>query len=153
MKKMMAQLLLITFSLSTFATQPQNEVKNIVKKYDYLLTSHPQAHEADFRAETIESFEDELNTFIDSASDEELKAGFATIINQIPSQEKRASFLKILSNSSDAELAKYLSDPELLSQSIQGEGANFFMGLNTFGSIAVIAIGAFVLYAAINTAS
>lgn len=110
---------------STVGVKSNNDIARIVTKYDYLLTSHPQAHEEDFKQETLKKYKAELSTASKSLSKEELQVEIKKLIAKIPTAEDRAAFNKVLASSSKEELAKMVTSPELLSQALRGQGANF----------------------------
>lgn len=119
--------LMLVFSsyAGTVGLKSNNDIGRIVKKYDYLLTSHPQAHEADFRKATLESFNTELSAVSKSLTKEELEVEIQKLIAKVPTQADRDAFNKVLATSSKEELAGMLSNPNLLTQALRGQGANF----------------------------
>jgi hypothetical protein len=128
-KQVTSFLVLLTFSFTTMAAPlaHSKSVSSVLTKYDYLLTSHPQAHEADFQAKSMQKFKAELQSVVESSSRAELESSFDEILNEIPTQEKREVYLKVLKNSSKEELVEFLANPMLLADSLRGQSANFFV--------------------------
>ena len=149
-KKFTTYVLLLAFSWNTMGApiEKAHNLNKIMTKYDYLLSSHPQAHEKNFRASTIEKFQAELGNAVSTASKAELNDSFNTILEQIPTQDKREAYLKVLQNSSKSDISRFLTDPTLLADSLRGESANFFTG-STGLDILIIAIAALLVYALI----
>lgn len=132
-------MLMFSSYAGTVGLKTNNDIGRIVTKYDYLLTSHPQAHEAAFREATLESFNSELGSISKSLSKEELEAEIKTLIAKVPTQADRDAFTKVLATSSKEELAEMLTNPNLLTQALRGEGANF--SFNNGPSIHTIILG------------
>ncbi len=152
MLKWITNLLLFIFCFNSFALplKKASDVSEVMQKYDYMLTAHPEAHDKSFRAKTMEDFKEELMSSVSKANDAELQIAFDSILNEIPSQEKRETYLKVLKNSSKEEVASYLTDPKLLEDALRGESANFFITGDLVLDIALILIGALILYAIIE---
>jgi hypothetical protein len=120
---------MLTFSFTAIATpftQSKN-ISNIMSNYDYLVTSHPQAHEVEFQKESLKKFKADLEVAVATASEKELKESFDKILAEIPTKEKREVYLKLLQNSSKTEIAAFLASPKLLAETLQGQSANFFV--------------------------
>ncbi len=144
--KITSLFLLVAFSFNTIAKPIENasKIDKIMKKYDYLLTSHADSHKADFRKSTLENYKSDIQTALSNASKEELDASFQELVKQIPTQEKREAYLKVLNNSNQDQLATYLTDPTLLADALRGESANFFTNLSGTDVLLII-LGAVIV--------
>ncbi len=155
MKSVSTFIILCLFSFTVLAqpyTRVNSSVDTILKKYDYLLTSHPQAHESEFKAKTLKDFTIELKASLENSSKEDVLKNFESILNKIPQQEKREAYLKMIKNSSKDELAAFLSNPQLLSDSLRGEGSNFAMITGEpVVDVILYVVGAVILYAIIES--
>tara|TARA_R110002049_G_scaffold298810_1_gene488757 strand:+ start:351 stop:1109 length:759 start_codon:yes stop_codon:yes gene_type:complete len=118
-------MLMFSSYAGTVGLKSNNDIGRVVTKYDYLLTSHPQAHEAEFRKATMESFNADLASISKTLTKEELQVEIEKLIAKVPTQADRDAFNKILATSSKEELAAMFSNPNLLTQALRGEGANF----------------------------
>ncbi len=128
MRSLSALILMLTFSFTALA-QPYSQINlspsAIVKKYDYILTAHPQAHEDSFQNENLKKYKEELSASLSRSSEEEVKESFEQIIAKIPQRSKREAYLKVLKNSTQEELLAFISAPALMNDALAGEGANF----------------------------
>jgi len=154
MKSTLTFIILCLFSFTVLA-QPYAESKmsvdNVLTKYDYLLTSHPQAHEADFKAKTLENFKVDIRASLQGSSKQELQKSFNLILNKIPQKEKREAYLKMIQNMSKESMAAFLANPQLLADSFQGEGANFALITDSVVlDILIISLGLLVVYAIVH---
>ena len=147
-------LLLITFSFNSLAGTIGNakDISEIMIKYDYLLSSHPNAHEKDFQKTTLENFKKDLQAAVSTTDKNELEKSFQEVVKNIPSKEKRDAYLKVLRNSSQSQVAAMLANPDILKSSLRGESANFFLGSDApLGlNIAVTLVAGLILYAIIS---
>ncbi len=145
-QKLLSTILLLAFSFNSFAkpVAEANKLKDIMIKYDYLLTSHQNSHDKDFRSSTLENYKKDIKDALASASKEELDESFQGLIAEIPTEEKRKVYLKVLNNASDAQRAAFLTDPTLLADALRGESANFFSNVSGV-DILLIALGALVV--------
>ncbi len=151
-KLILNSIFLFVFSFQTIAA-PLNEaksIKDVMVKYDYLLSAHPDAHKKEFRDKMIKKFQEDLKVSVNNTSKEELKKSFDQLLNEIPSKEKRETYLKVLKNSSKKEIVSYLTDPTLLQDSLKGESANFFITNSVALDIIIIVFGGLILYAIIE---
>ncbi len=132
-------MLMFSSYAGTVGLKSNNDIGRVVTKYDYLLTSHPQAHENEFRKATLESFKADLAGISKSLTRQELQVEIQKLIARVPTQADRDAFNKILATSSKEELAGMLTNPSLLTQALRGEGANF--SFNNGPSVQTIIIG------------
>jgi hypothetical protein len=126
-------------------------IENVLTKYDYLLTSHPQAHEADFKAKTLEKFKSDIRVSLQGSTKAEIEKGFDTILNKIPQKDKREAYSKMIQNISKENMAMFLANPQLLADSLQGEGANFALITDSVVlDVLIISLGLLVIYAIVQ---
>ncbi len=128
MKNYFIYLLIFTFSLQSMAsTMPKNNIANVLVKYDYLLTAHPQAHEEGFAKDNLKAMKEEIASLTQNMSKEELNAELETVLQKVPTIEQRVAFRKLIESSTPEQVAKFFSNPKLLQAALRGEGANFAM--------------------------
>ncbi len=116
------------FSVSALAQPYANTDLNLnqtLEKFDYMLTSHPMAHDDQFKAKTLAQMKQEIRAVVEASSTEELIKSFNILIEQIPQSETREAYLRVLETSSPEDLELFLASPELMSEALIGEGANF----------------------------
>jgi hypothetical protein len=128
MRIISACLLTFVFSFSALA-QPYTQLglspASVMDKYDYILTAHPQAHESEFQKENIKKYKEELQKSLKESSLEDIKDTLEQVVAKIPQEAKREAYTKILNNSSQKQLLKFISSPELMQSALVGESANF----------------------------
>jgi hypothetical protein len=146
-------ILLALFSVGAFAkpmTTNKLTLSQTIHKFEYMLTSHPLAHDEQFQSETISQMKNEIQSIVRVSSNEELLESFHEMISLIPQTDKREAYLKVLESSSRSELINLISDPALLGAALSGEGSNFALSVSTdiIAPIAFIAIVAGIIYLA-----
>ena len=147
---------LMTFnSMAQNASIQKNAISNTLAKYEFMLTSAPNAgtDEANAIAGKLKS---ELEELAKNASREDLKKEFNKLVSKIPSTEKRQAYVELLENSSKAELNTLMSNPQFLSDTFRGEGSNFTSSEDLFTNALYVLIGGVILFAiiaAINDAA
>ena len=149
LKHFISYFLLMVFAVNSFAAPIGNakDISGIMMKYDYLLSSHPQAHEKSFKDSSLVKFKKELEAAVLENSKEENELEFREILQNIPTQEDRDAYLKVLKNSSKTQIVAMLADPKLLEASIRGESANFFVKGKPLINTAIILVAALLIYA------
>ncbi len=115
--------LAISTSASTVATN--KSLYSISKKYEYLLTSHPNAHLESFRKEKVELYQAELKDYFKDKGIEEARADLLDIIAKVPEDDKRRTFFRRVKNASEEELIQIFSNKTLIRNTFKGEGSNF----------------------------
>lgn len=144
LKRIICILLLCTLSVQSFAAVVNQAVplNQVFQKYDYLLTAHPSAHETEFRNNTIADFKDEIELSLSGKTQAEKIKAFEQVVEQLPTQDLKVAYIKLIKNSSEEELAKLATNDELLKQSLQGQGANFYTSGINWETVGYIALGA-----------
>ncbi len=139
-------------SMAQNASIQKNAISNTLAKYEFMLTSAPNAgtDEANAVAAKLKS---ELEELAKNASREELKKEFNKIVSKIPSTKKRQEYIEVLENSSRAELSALMSNPKFLSDTFRGEGSNFTSSQDLFSNALYILLGGVVLFAIIAAIS
>ena len=154
MRSLLAFLLLLTFSFTALAqpyAQTMLSPSAIMEKYDYLLTSHPQAHEAEFKREKLLKYKQELTASLANSTEEEVKQSFESVVAKIAHAEKREAYLKILKNSTKQQLTDFMTAPALMSSALAGESANFSIITDEpLISITYIVMTGLILFVIIN---
>jgi hypothetical protein len=124
---------------------PKNTIANVMTKYDYLLTAHPQAHEEEFASKNLKAMKSEITALTKSMSKSELSAQLEVIIDKVPTEKQREAFRKLMETSTPEQLATFMASPKLLQAALRGEGANFALnwsenaGLHIFTGVIVAA--------------
>ena len=154
MKKIISSIVIYLFTFNAIALQSNPNIRNgeltdMLMKYEFLLSAHPNAHLESFQTEQREAFREELTEKSKNMSLSEVKSELLTLVEEIPSQEKRDEFNHLINDSSKEELLNFLSNRSILNDVFKGQGANFTSSDN-FGTINVIlAIAAVVLMVAL----
>jgi hypothetical protein len=133
------------------ASTNKTSISALLMKYDYALTSHPQAHEEVFIKANLQKLKADLNTLTSKMTKEELISELEVVLAKVPTQEQRDAFVKLLESSTTQELANFFANPALLEAALRGEGANFAMnwednaaGYVLGAALIVLVIGAII---------
>lgn len=140
---------LMTFnSMAQNATLKQNAISQTLEKYEYMLTSAPNAGSEEAR-KIAASLKGELEELAKNSSKEDLKAEFKKLISKIPSSEKRSAYVDLLENSTKSELQSLMNNPQFLKDTFRGEGSNFTSSEDLFTNLLYVLIGGVILFAII----
>lgn len=132
--------MILTFSLQSIAAKvpSNNSIANVMTKYDYLLTAHPQAHEEEFAKQNLEAMKKEMKSLTSKMSKDQLNIELETILKKVPTSEQRVAFQKLLETSTPEQVAAFFTSPKLLQAALRGEGANFAMNWEENGAMYVL---------------
>ncbi len=140
-------LALIACCLMVFSSIANDKytLSDVMLKYNYQLTAHPQAHESEFREEVTKNYEQEAKGVISKMSSEEIKAELDKLINKIPSEEERISIIEKLKTLNQEQIIRLLADESFLDEVFNGESSNFSHLFNIrsqyiYGAIVITAI-------------
>lgn len=120
---------------------------NVLKDYEVKVSKNPALEK-----EMVTELKSKIEAQVEGKTQEQLKLEMDSVINQIPDVEKRNLLKSKLQFASKEDIAKMMQNPSILSQSITGEGANFFTGIGSdpFITIVAVAIVALVIAAVIH---
>ncbi len=150
--------LLITFSLSfnSFAlnkTESNQSLQEIIKKYDYLLSSHPNAHIESFRKKAIRDFDEDFSRLVQGRSLQELRNQALIIVAKVPKDDKRAELSMMINHGSKSDLISLLKNKAFIRDAFQGEGANFTSSQVSFSSVVGALLVVSLIYVIIDEIS
>ncbi len=148
MKRLIAIITCFMLSYNSLASTGVAHVEfdSFFKKYEYLLTAHPSAHEEGFRTNTLKEFEKELKSLTSKADQKTLENAIKSLIQKVPSEDKRQEYLDLLNSNDIDSLDKLISDRELLSRALQQDSSNFSSRHDHFHNIILgtIVVGAII---------
>lgn len=137
-------------ALETERVKQNAELFNVAKKYEYLLSSHPQAHEEDFQDTQVKNFENEVKAISKDMTLMELRSELLILADKIPSRDKKEEFKRVVSSSSKDELLSIVSSKKVIGDIFKGEGANFtssnVFNIETISMILAVALMTYLVY-------
>ena len=127
--------------------QKDTSLINVLKDYEVKVSQNPALEK-----EMVTELKSKIEAQVEGKTQEQLKLEMDAVINQIPDVEKRDVLKSKLQFASKEDIAKMMQNPSILSQSITGEGANFFTGTGAdpFITIVAVAVVALVIAAVIH---
>ncbi len=145
LNRLFAAFLVYAFTFNAIANVNPT-LQSVLLKYEYALTAHPSAHLSDFRAENIEKMKEAITQYASNVSKEDLEKEFKSIVNKIPSKEKRSDFLELIKSSTKEELSALAANEALLLEAFRGESSNFSVndGIQAYHVIYAVTIGLFL---------
>lgn len=146
LNRLFAVILVYAFTFNAIANVNNQSLSSLLLKYEYALTAHPNAHEAEFRSENINKMKEVVSEYASQVSKDVLKNDFNKIVERIPSAEKRELFLETIENSSFEELKELATNEAILNQAFRGDSSNFSVndGVQTYHIIYAVTIGLFL---------